>query len=119
MPDPVDDPVPDPVDPVRDPVDDAVPDLVDDPVPDSVDDAVDDAAGNDVGGVPRSDDDGPGYAEALAELEAILAELDGADLDVDVLGARVRRAAELIRRCRARITDARLEVEKVVAEFDE
>lgn len=64
-------------------------------------------------------DGGPGYAEALTELEAILAELDGADLDVDVLGTKVRRAAELIRRCRARIIDAKLEVERVVAEFDE
>lgn len=65
------------------------------------------------------DDDGPGYAESLAELESILASLEHADLDVDVLGARVARAAELIRRCRARIGAARLQVEQVVTEFDE
>ena len=33
-----------------------------------------------------------GYAAALAELEGILDELDGDEVDVDVLGARVRRA---------------------------
>ena len=64
-------------------------------------------------------DAGPGYAEALAELEAILVSLEDADLDVDVLGAKVARAAELIRHCRTRIGAARLEVEQVVAEFED
>ena len=59
-----------------------------------------------------------GYAEALAELEGILDELDGDEVDVDVLGARVRRAAELLRLCRDRIASARFEVEQVVAELE-
>ncbi|HEX6416923.1 MAG TPA: exodeoxyribonuclease VII small subunit [Acidimicrobiales bacterium] len=58
------------------------------------------------------------YADALAELEAILDELDGDEVDVDVLGARVRRAAELLRLCRDRISAARFEVEQVVAELE-
>jgi exodeoxyribonuclease VII small subunit len=59
-----------------------------------------------------------GYAEALAELEAILDELDGDEVDVDVLGSRVRRAAELLRLCRDRIASARFDVEQVVAELE-
>jgi exodeoxyribonuclease VII small subunit len=59
-----------------------------------------------------------GYAEALAELEGILDELDGDEVDVDVLGARVRRAAELLRLCRARIAGARFEVEQVVSDLE-
>jgi exodeoxyribonuclease VII small subunit len=59
-----------------------------------------------------------GYAEALAELEEINEELDGDEVDVDVLGARVRRAAELLRLCRERIAGARYEVEQVVAELE-
>lgn len=59
-----------------------------------------------------------GYADALDELEAILDELDGDEVDVDVLGARVRRAAELLRVCRDRISSARFEVEQVVAELE-
>jgi exodeoxyribonuclease VII small subunit len=59
-----------------------------------------------------------GYAEALAELEDILDELDGDEVDVDVLGTRVRRAAELLRLCRERIAGARFEVEQVVAELE-
>ena len=58
------------------------------------------------------------YVDALAELLRILDELDGDEVDVDVLGARVRRAAELLRLCRDRIAGARFEVEQVVAELE-
>lgn len=67
---------------------------------------------------PDVEADGPAYAAAVAELEEILAELEGDDPDVDVLTVRVRRAAELIRLCRGRIRGARDEVERVVAELD-
>ena len=63
--------------------------------------------------------DEPGYGAALAELETILDELEDDAIDVDVLAARVRRAAELIRLCRRRITEARMEVEQVVAGLEE
>ena len=43
------------------------------------------------------------YAEATAELEAILAQLQDAPTDVDQLHARVARAEELIAACRARL----------------
>jgi exodeoxyribonuclease VII small subunit len=59
-----------------------------------------------------------GYAAALAELDDILHELDGDEVDVDVLGTRVRRAAELLRICRDRISTARFEVAQVVAELE-
>jgi exodeoxyribonuclease VII small subunit len=64
-----------------------------------------------------ADDQEIGYAEALAELEAILDEIDADSVDIDVLADRVRRAAELLRICRARIGVARLEVEQIVAEL--
>lgn len=65
------------------------------------------------------DDEPLGYAAALAELEAILDELEDDALDVDLLAARVTRAAELITLCRDRIDGARLEVERIVAAFDD
>ncbi len=37
--------------------------------------------------------DTPGYADALAELDAILRELEGSDVDVDHLADRVARAS--------------------------
>lgn len=60
----------------------------------------------------------PGYAEALAELERILRELDADTVDVDVLATRVARASELIQFCRDRITAARLQVDHVLLDSD-
>jgi exodeoxyribonuclease VII small subunit len=68
---------------------------------------------------PTPDGQAPSYAAAVAELEAIVAGLDDADVDVDVLAARVARAAELITLCRDRIASTRLEVERIVAHLDE
>jgi exodeoxyribonuclease VII small subunit len=59
-----------------------------------------------------------GYAEAVEELEAILAELDGDDVDVDVLAARVRRAADLVQLCRRRLDGARVVVTRIVADLE-
>lgn len=59
-----------------------------------------------------------GYAEALGELESILAEIEDDAVDVDVLAARVKRAAELLRICRDRITAAKVEVTQIVAELE-
>ena len=59
-----------------------------------------------------------GYAEAQRELDAILAELERSDVDVDRLADRVQRAAELIRLCRERIGAARVHIEQVVADLD-
>ncbi|MGK2949004.1 MAG: exodeoxyribonuclease VII small subunit [Acidimicrobiales bacterium] len=59
-----------------------------------------------------------GYADALAELESILEEIEDDAVDVDVLAARVKRAAELLRVCRSRITAAKVEVTQIVAELE-
>ena len=59
------------------------------------------------------------YAEALAELDDILAELEDEALDVDLLSERVERASELIRFCRDRITSARTQVHQIVADLDD
>lgn len=59
-----------------------------------------------------------GYAAALRELETILVELEDDHVDVDLLAAKVKRAAELIELCRGRIESARMEVDRVVAGLD-
>ena len=71
---------------------------------------------NDPGANPGT---GPavGYGAALAELDEILGQLEHGDVDVDVLAARVKRAAELITFCRDRIGNARLQIEQVVAKL--
>jgi exodeoxyribonuclease VII small subunit len=65
-----------------------------------------------------ADLDGLSYAEAVEELEAILAELDGDEVDVDVLAERVRRAADLVQLCRRRLDAARVEVTRIVADLE-
>jgi exodeoxyribonuclease VII small subunit len=59
-----------------------------------------------------------GYADALGELDAILRELEGSDVDVDRLADRVARAADLIALCRDRIGSARLRIDEVIADLD-
>ena len=62
--------------------------------------------------------DSPGYARALDELDEILRELEGTDVDVDRLADRVARATELIALCRDRIGAARLRIDEVIADLD-
>jgi exodeoxyribonuclease VII small subunit len=66
-----------------------------------------------------SDGSAPGYAAAVAELDRILLQLDSSQMDVDLLGDHVARAAELIAICRDRIDAARMRVTEIVADLDE
>jgi exodeoxyribonuclease VII small subunit len=59
-----------------------------------------------------------GYGEAMRELEAILDEIEADDVDVDVLAAKVRRAADLVQLCRRRIDDTQVQVEQIVSGLD-
>jgi exodeoxyribonuclease VII small subunit len=67
---------------------------------------------------PVPSDDTIGYAEALAELDGILRELEGSDVDVDRLAERVARASDLIALCRGRIDAARVRIDQVIADLD-
>jgi exodeoxyribonuclease VII small subunit len=55
----------------------------------------------------------------MAELDAILEEIETDEVDVDLLSRRVARAAELIKLCRSRIAGTRVEVERVIAQLEE
>ena len=68
--------------------------------------------------VPSPAADQPGYAQALDELDQILRELEGSDVDVDRLADRVARASELIAVCRQRISAAKLRIDEVIADLD-
>lgn len=66
-----------------------------------------------------TDDDTPGYAAAMAELETILARLEDDQLDIDLLADQVARAAYLVGLCRERLDTAKLRVTEIVADLDE
>ena len=67
---------------------------------------------------PDRDAPTPSYAQALSELDSILSELEGSDVDVDVLATRVARAGELIVLCREKIAAAEVQIEQVTADLD-
>ena len=54
------------------------------------------------------------YAEAMAEIEKILARFRNEEMDVDSLAAEVKRATELIAGCKSRLRKAEEEVSKIL-----
>lgn len=54
------------------------------------------------------------YADAMAEVDAILARLRSGELGVDELSTAVRRASELIAECRKMLLTAEEEVEQLI-----
>ncbi|MEM7324089.1 MAG: exodeoxyribonuclease VII small subunit [Actinomycetota bacterium] len=68
-------------------------------------------------GQDGADLEGLTYGEALEELEDLLDELEGADVDVDLLAARVARGVQLVRFCKARLEVVTADVDDVVAEL--
>ncbi len=58
-----------------------------------------------------------GYEGAMADLDRILAELEGEEGNLDQLAERVKRAGLLVRHCREKIQAAEMEVEKVLKEL--
>ena len=54
------------------------------------------------------------YAEAMAEIEKILAKFRSEEMSVDDLAADVKRATELSAVCRARLHKAEEDVKKVL-----
>jgi exodeoxyribonuclease VII small subunit len=59
-----------------------------------------------------------GYQDALQELEGILSAIEEEQVDVDDLAVKVKRSAELIRLCRARIEAASIAVEAIVEDLE-
>ena len=58
------------------------------------------------------------YSEAIEELNGILSELESENIDVDDVAQKVKKAVELIKLCREKITNTELEVGKIVKEFE-
>lgn len=54
------------------------------------------------------------YAEAMAELNSLLAEVERDDADIDQLAARVERGAALIQWCRARVDAAQHRIDEIL-----
>ncbi len=59
------------------------------------------------------------YTKAITELEAIVKEIENAEISVDELALKVKRASELIRFCRNALHTTEAEVENVLKDLKE
>ena len=54
------------------------------------------------------------YGKAMERLEALVAEMEEGELDIDLLGSRLKEAQELVRFCRGKLYKADEEVKKIM-----
>ena len=54
------------------------------------------------------------YEDAVRELECIVEQMENNELDIDVMGDRLKKAQKLLKLCRDRLTKADQEVKKIL-----
>ena len=59
------------------------------------------------------------YETAYKELSQIASEIQGETISIDVLGPKVKRAAELIRFCQTKLRDTEKEVSNIITQMDQ
>lgn len=56
------------------------------------------------------------YEEAFAELRALVHKMENDELDIDQMSEQLKRAQELIRLCKDKLTKTDEEIKKILAE---
>lgn len=59
------------------------------------------------------------YEDQIEELEEIIAQIEDETIPVDELSAKVKRAAELIRKCRAVLDATAKEVDDILKDIED
>jgi len=60
----------------------------------------------------------PNYTEAFAELQRIVTEIEQGEISVDELSEKVKRAALLIKICKAKLSTTEEDVNVILKELD-
>ena len=60
----------------------------------------------------------PNYKEAFDELQDIVSDIEAGEISVDELSARVKRAAFLIKICKAKLSSTEEDVNKILKELE-
>ena len=60
----------------------------------------------------------PGYTEAFEELQQIVNEIEMGEIGVDELSRKVKRAAELIKICKTKLTTTEEDVGTILRELE-
>ena len=58
----------------------------------------------------------PKYEEAFAELQAITHKMENDELDIDQMSEQLKRAKELIKLCKDKLTKTDEEIKKILVE---
>lgn len=58
------------------------------------------------------------YTQAFEELQQIVSEIEQGEISVDILSEKVKRAAELIKICKAKLTETEEDVSKILKELE-
>lgn len=56
------------------------------------------------------------YEQAVAELEQIVAQMESGELNLDELSTKLKRAQELIKMCKDRLTKTDEEIQRILAD---
>jgi len=59
------------------------------------------------------------YRDAIIEIQEIIQQIEGEELDVDELSDKVKRVSELLKICKEKLHNTEQEVEKILNEIDE
>ena len=59
------------------------------------------------------------YEKAFSELQTIVSRMENDELDIDQLTTQLRRAQQLVRLCKAKLTKTDEEIQKILAEEGE
>jgi exodeoxyribonuclease VII small subunit len=57
------------------------------------------------------------YSEAIKELESIVTEIEEGEITIDSLSEKVKRAAELIKICKEKLTATEEDVSKILGDL--
>jgi exodeoxyribonuclease VII small subunit len=60
----------------------------------------------------------PNYTEAFEELQEIVLEIEQGEISVDALSEKVKRAAVLIKICKAKLTSTEEDVARILKELE-
>jgi exodeoxyribonuclease VII small subunit len=62
--------------------------------------------------------DSPNYQEAFEELQTIVGEIENGQISVDELSEKVKRAAVLIKICKAKLTSTEEDVTRILKDLE-
>lgn len=59
------------------------------------------------------------YVEAMAEIDEIIVQIEGDELDIDNLSAKIKRVAQLVELCKLKLRSTEEEVQKILDKLNE